>query len=162
MLSIGQKVHIPFKGSYLKSERVHGGHLWGCELSSSLESLHGGARRAPHTQNSLQEQRDLQLRHQASVWMQSNVFHIYDASLSPETRICWQLSCNKKVPQEIPSSREMPRGLGIARKKALNAFKNAANHSELWRNDLERRDYVTKVWMEIYPAYGRISIQALG
>ena len=134
----------------------------GCELSRSLASLHGGARRAPPTQNSLQEQRDLQLRHQASVWIQSNVFHIYDTSQSPESRICWPLSCKKQVPQEIPSSREMPRNLGIARKKALNALKNAANHSELWRNDLERGDYVTKVWMEIHPAYGRISIQALG
>ena len=76
MLSIGQKVHIPFKGSYLKSERVHGGHLWGCELSSSLESLHGGAGRAPPTQNFLQEQRDMQWRHQASVRIQSNVFLI--------------------------------------------------------------------------------------
>jgi hypothetical protein len=60
----------------MKSESGYGGQKWGCELSNSLESLHGGAGRAPPTQNFLQEQRDMQWRHQASGKIQSNVFLI--------------------------------------------------------------------------------------
>ena len=159
MANEGQR---PLKGSHVKAGRGLGGQMRGCELSSSLESLHGGARRAPPTQNSLQEQRDLQWRHQASTWIQSNVCLIYDTSPSPESRICWPLPCKKQGQQEISSSREMSHGMGIARKRALNAFKNAANHSELCRNDFERGDYVRKVWTESCPPIGRFSVRALG